>query len=57
MVMDLLGPNLEDLFAHYKRKFSLKTVIQLGDQMVHISVIDFLASKNRIYSFKELLAS
>ena len=34
MVIDLLGPSVEDLFAHYKHKFSLKTVIQLADQMV-----------------------
>lgn len=47
MVMDLLGPSLEDTFNFCKRKFTIKTTLMIADQM--IQRLEFLHNNHFIH--------
>ncbi|XP_046143093.1 casein kinase I-like isoform X1 [Osmia bicornis bicornis] len=47
LVMDLLGPSLEDLFTFCSRRFTIKTVLMLADQM--IGRIEYVHCKHFIH--------
>ena len=45
--MELLGPSLEDLFTFCSRRFTVKTVLMLADQM--IGRIEYVHCKHFIH--------
>lgn len=47
MIIEMLGPSLEDLYANCHRKFSLKTVLMIADQM--ISRIEYIHRNNYVH--------
>ena len=47
LVLDILGPSLYDLFKYCGRKFTLKTVLMLADQM--LTRVEYIHTKKLIH--------
>ena len=47
LVMELLGKSIEDLFVSCQKKFTLKTVLMLADQM--LSRIEYMHNKGYVH--------
>ena len=47
MVMDLLGPSLEDMFNYCYRRFTVKTVLMLGIEL--LTRLEFIHHRNFIH--------
>ena len=50
-MLDLLGPNLEELFAYCGRQFSLKTILLIGLQLV--TRVERIHSRGLVFRYHE----